>query len=182
MSFKRLFKDKYAGSSPENASVVRTLFDLFLLYRTTIDHRITSQAITSIGTITTIIITKNRGRRFPSQTTTHLVPLRRKRMEKTLMERTHHPLKEFNLFLEVRVRCECVCVCAQYHCYRISASAPWFRNHPRIMTFDCLFGMLAYSHHHLLDHFYGSLCLRFAALICIYSRTHGKGNLMFFCE
>ena len=30
MPFKRLFKDKYAGSSPENASVVRTLFDLFL--------------------------------------------------------------------------------------------------------------------------------------------------------
>ena len=29
MPFKRLFKDKYAGSSPENASVVRTLFDLF---------------------------------------------------------------------------------------------------------------------------------------------------------
>ena len=28
MPFKRLFKDKYAGSSPENASVVRTLFDL----------------------------------------------------------------------------------------------------------------------------------------------------------
>ena len=25
----RRFKDKYAGSSPENASVVRTLFDLF---------------------------------------------------------------------------------------------------------------------------------------------------------
>ena len=31
MLFKRLFKDKYAGSSPENASVVRTLFDLFFL-------------------------------------------------------------------------------------------------------------------------------------------------------
>ena len=30
MAFKRRFKDKYAGSSPENASVVRTLFDLFL--------------------------------------------------------------------------------------------------------------------------------------------------------
>ena len=30
MPFKRLFKDKYAGSSPENASVVRTLFDLFV--------------------------------------------------------------------------------------------------------------------------------------------------------
>ena len=29
MPFKRLFKDNYAGSSPENASVVRTLFDLF---------------------------------------------------------------------------------------------------------------------------------------------------------
>ena len=28
MPFKRQFKDKYAGSSPENASVVRTLFDL----------------------------------------------------------------------------------------------------------------------------------------------------------
>ena len=28
MPFKRRFKDKYAGSSPENASVVRTLFDL----------------------------------------------------------------------------------------------------------------------------------------------------------
>ena len=30
MPFKRRFKDKYAGSSPENASVVRTLFDLFV--------------------------------------------------------------------------------------------------------------------------------------------------------
>ena len=29
MPFKRRFKDKYADSSPENASVVRTLFDLF---------------------------------------------------------------------------------------------------------------------------------------------------------
>ena len=29
MPFKRRFKDKYAGSSPENASVVLTLFDLF---------------------------------------------------------------------------------------------------------------------------------------------------------
>ena len=29
MPFKRLFKVKYAGSSPENASVVRTLFNLF---------------------------------------------------------------------------------------------------------------------------------------------------------
>ena len=29
MLFKRLFKDKYMGSSPENAFVVRTLFDLF---------------------------------------------------------------------------------------------------------------------------------------------------------
>ena len=29
MPFKSRFKDKYAGSSPENASVVRTLFDLF---------------------------------------------------------------------------------------------------------------------------------------------------------
>ena len=29
MAFKRQFKDKYAGSSPENASAVRTLFDLF---------------------------------------------------------------------------------------------------------------------------------------------------------
>ena len=29
MPFKRRFKDKYAVSSPENASVVRTLFDLF---------------------------------------------------------------------------------------------------------------------------------------------------------
>ena len=28
MPFIRRFKDKYAGSSPENASVVRTLFDL----------------------------------------------------------------------------------------------------------------------------------------------------------
>ena len=28
MPFKRLFKDKYAGSLPENASVVRILFDL----------------------------------------------------------------------------------------------------------------------------------------------------------
>ena len=32
MPFKSLFKDKYAGSSPENASVVRTLFDLFRLH------------------------------------------------------------------------------------------------------------------------------------------------------
>ena len=31
MPFKRLFRDKYAGSTPENASVVRTLFDLFFL-------------------------------------------------------------------------------------------------------------------------------------------------------
>ena len=30
MPFKRRFRDKYAGSSPENASVVRTLFDLFV--------------------------------------------------------------------------------------------------------------------------------------------------------
>ena len=30
MPFKRLFKVRYAGSSPENASVVRTLFDLFV--------------------------------------------------------------------------------------------------------------------------------------------------------
>ena len=29
MPFDRIFKDKYAGSLPENASVVRTLFDLF---------------------------------------------------------------------------------------------------------------------------------------------------------
>ena len=29
MPFKRRFKDKYAGSSPENASVVQTLFDFF---------------------------------------------------------------------------------------------------------------------------------------------------------
>ena len=29
MPLKWLFKDKYVGSSPENASVVRTLFDLF---------------------------------------------------------------------------------------------------------------------------------------------------------
>ena len=29
MPFGRRFKDKYAGSSPENASVVRTLYDLF---------------------------------------------------------------------------------------------------------------------------------------------------------
>ena len=29
MPFKRRLKDKYAGSSPENVSVVRTLFDLF---------------------------------------------------------------------------------------------------------------------------------------------------------
>ena len=29
MPFKRRFTNKYAGSSPENASVVRTLFDLF---------------------------------------------------------------------------------------------------------------------------------------------------------
>ena len=29
MLIQRRFKDKYAGSSPENASVVRTLFDLF---------------------------------------------------------------------------------------------------------------------------------------------------------
>ena len=33
MPFKRRFKDKYAGSSPENASVVRTLFDLFFKLR-----------------------------------------------------------------------------------------------------------------------------------------------------
>ena len=32
MPFKRQFKDKYAGSSPENASVVRTQFDLFLCF------------------------------------------------------------------------------------------------------------------------------------------------------
>ena len=32
MPFKRRFKDKYAGSSPENASVVRTLFDLLLIF------------------------------------------------------------------------------------------------------------------------------------------------------
>ena len=32
MPFKRRFKDKYADSSPENASVVRTLFDLFSCY------------------------------------------------------------------------------------------------------------------------------------------------------
>ena len=30
MPFKGQFKDKYVGSLPENASVVRTLFDLFL--------------------------------------------------------------------------------------------------------------------------------------------------------
>ena len=30
MPFKRLFKDKHADSSPENASVVRTLFNLFI--------------------------------------------------------------------------------------------------------------------------------------------------------
>ena len=30
MPFKRRLKDKYAGSSPKNASVVRTLFDLFI--------------------------------------------------------------------------------------------------------------------------------------------------------
>ena len=29
MTFKRLFKDKYADNSPENASVVQTLFGLF---------------------------------------------------------------------------------------------------------------------------------------------------------
>ena len=29
MPFKRQFKDKYAGSLPENASVVRTLLHLF---------------------------------------------------------------------------------------------------------------------------------------------------------
>ena len=34
MPFKRLFKDKYAGSLPENASVVRTLFDLFFFVMT----------------------------------------------------------------------------------------------------------------------------------------------------
>ena len=34
MSLKRLFKDKYAGSSPENASVVRSLFDLFSCVQT----------------------------------------------------------------------------------------------------------------------------------------------------
>ena len=33
MPFKRRFKDKYAGSSTKNASVVRTLFDLFLLFQ-----------------------------------------------------------------------------------------------------------------------------------------------------
>ena len=33
MPFKRRFKDKYAGSSPENASIVRTLFDLFLNFK-----------------------------------------------------------------------------------------------------------------------------------------------------
>ena len=32
MPFKRLFEDKYVGSSPENASVVRTLFDLFTFF------------------------------------------------------------------------------------------------------------------------------------------------------
>ena len=32
MPFKRRFKDKYAGRSPENASVVRTLFDLFFAF------------------------------------------------------------------------------------------------------------------------------------------------------
>ena len=32
MPFKRRFKDKYAGSSPENASVVRTLFDLLYVW------------------------------------------------------------------------------------------------------------------------------------------------------
>ena len=33
MLFKRLFKDKYAGSPPENASVVRTLFSVSLVFR-----------------------------------------------------------------------------------------------------------------------------------------------------
>ena len=37
MPFKRRFKDKYAGSSPENASVVRTLFDLFSLKCVVVD-------------------------------------------------------------------------------------------------------------------------------------------------
>ena len=43
MPFKRRFKDKYAGSSPENASVVRTLFDLLLCYieDTTTTSRVT---------------------------------------------------------------------------------------------------------------------------------------------
>ena len=31
MPFERRFRGKYAGRSPENASVVRTLFDLLLL-------------------------------------------------------------------------------------------------------------------------------------------------------
>ena len=34
MPFKSLVKDKYAGSPPENASVVRTLFDLFFYKKT----------------------------------------------------------------------------------------------------------------------------------------------------
>ena len=33
MPFKRRFTDKYTGSLPENASVVRTLFDLFYNYQ-----------------------------------------------------------------------------------------------------------------------------------------------------
>ena len=37
MPFKRRFKDKYAGSSPENASFVRTLFDLLFLFWTMVD-------------------------------------------------------------------------------------------------------------------------------------------------
>ena len=41
MSFKRLFQDKYAGSSPENASVVRTLFDLFFPFSSLWDRTIT---------------------------------------------------------------------------------------------------------------------------------------------
>ena len=32
MPFKRQFKDEYTGSSPENASVVQTLFDLFFVF------------------------------------------------------------------------------------------------------------------------------------------------------
>ena len=38
MPFKRRFKDKYAGSSPENASVVRTLFNLFYVQTNLVDH------------------------------------------------------------------------------------------------------------------------------------------------